>query len=63
MTTRTLTRDEYDTKARKGYAGWMEREDQAANIWRELYPDWDGKRWAIGSDPAGTYFDPINIRD
>ncbi|WP_280390908.1 hypothetical protein [Nocardia brasiliensis] len=63
MTTRTLTRAEYDAKARKGHAGTMDREDHAANIWRQLYPDWDGQRWAIGSDDAGTYFDPINIRD
>lgn len=63
MTTRTLTRAEYDAKARGGYAGHIDREDEAANIWRQIYPDWDGKRWAMGTDTEGPYFDPINVRD
>ncbi|WP_331765168.1 hypothetical protein [Nocardia sp. NBC_01388] len=63
MTTRTLTRAEYEAKARQGYAGRIDRQDEAANIWRQIYPDWDGKRWAIGDDAEGHYLDPINIRD
>ncbi|BCK59452.1 hypothetical protein [Nocardia wallacei] len=65
MTTQTLTRADYNTKRRHDYAGTITtREPETVQVWREVYPDWDGKHWAMfGTQRGGVALAPINIRN
>ena len=62
MAVRTITRAEYNDKRPHQYAGTITRDEESAQLWRELNPDWDGKHWALGGDTTGVYLAPVNIR-
>lgn len=65
MKTQTLTRADYNTKQRHDYAGTITtREADTVQAWREIYPDWYGKHWAMfGTPHGGVTLAPVNIRN
>ncbi|MGN2642309.1 hypothetical protein ACTD5D_40300 [Nocardia takedensis] len=64
-TVHTLTRAEYGATRRHDYAGTVRtREPDTVKVWHEIYPEWDGKHWAmLPTQRGGIELTPINIRN
>lgn len=58
---RVISRSEYEAKRLHGYAG-IAVEDEAAALWRECSPWWDGKYWLMFPSRAGVALGPVNVR-
>ena len=63
--TKTITPAEYIALQRHDYAGDARTlQPETVATWRELYPDWNGQRWAMwwAGDGHGTTLGPVNVR-
>lgn len=60
----TLTRGEYESRWREGFAGPTEALlPDTLKRFRAEHDGWDGGFWAMLPTPDGTMLEPINIRE